>query len=176
MGRLYTSESDVFIRQILTYKDGPRAERVKVFFFCLLPSITFPKNAAWYALMRGDQKVAEMTDGHTNRLHAIAPHALPVSVSFPRVSGRFNLIESMAPSGGEGPSVGNDGHARDLGSRRGARAKYLFGMHLDWPTRNRAQRFPANARHWAIVGSMLGHRLRCLPNNKPTMAQYLVIS
>ena len=25
---LYTSESDVYIRQILTYKDGPRAERV----------------------------------------------------------------------------------------------------------------------------------------------------
>ena len=25
---LYTSESDVFIRQILTYKDSPRAERV----------------------------------------------------------------------------------------------------------------------------------------------------
>ena len=27
--RLYTSESDVYRRQILTYKDGPRAERVK---------------------------------------------------------------------------------------------------------------------------------------------------
>ena len=26
--RLYTSESDVYRRQILTYKDGPRAERV----------------------------------------------------------------------------------------------------------------------------------------------------
>ena len=28
--RLYTSESHVYKRQILTYKDGPRAERVKV--------------------------------------------------------------------------------------------------------------------------------------------------
>ena len=27
--RLYMSESDVYRRQILTYKDGPRAERVK---------------------------------------------------------------------------------------------------------------------------------------------------
>ena len=27
--RLYTSESDVHRRQILTYKDGPRAERLK---------------------------------------------------------------------------------------------------------------------------------------------------
>ena len=27
--RLYTSESDVYRRQILTYKDGPRNERVK---------------------------------------------------------------------------------------------------------------------------------------------------
>ena len=26
---LYTSESDVYRRQILTYKDGPRADRVK---------------------------------------------------------------------------------------------------------------------------------------------------
>ena len=26
--RLYTSESDVYRRQILTYKDGPRTERV----------------------------------------------------------------------------------------------------------------------------------------------------
>ena len=26
---LFTSESDVYRRQILTYKDGPRAERVK---------------------------------------------------------------------------------------------------------------------------------------------------
>ena len=26
--RLYTSESDVYRRQILTYKDGPRADRV----------------------------------------------------------------------------------------------------------------------------------------------------
>ena len=28
--RLYTSESDVYRRQILTYKDGPRAVRVKL--------------------------------------------------------------------------------------------------------------------------------------------------
>ena len=28
--RLDTSESDVYRRQILTYKDGPRAERVKI--------------------------------------------------------------------------------------------------------------------------------------------------
>ena len=27
-GRLYTSESDVYRRQILTYKDGPRTARV----------------------------------------------------------------------------------------------------------------------------------------------------
>ena len=27
--RLYTSESDVYRRQIMTYKDGPRAERFK---------------------------------------------------------------------------------------------------------------------------------------------------
>ena len=27
--RLYTSESDVYRRQILTYEDGPRTERVK---------------------------------------------------------------------------------------------------------------------------------------------------
>ena len=27
-GRIYTSESDVYRRQILTYKDSPRAERV----------------------------------------------------------------------------------------------------------------------------------------------------
>ena len=29
--RLYTSESDVCRRQILTYKDGPRTERIKIF-------------------------------------------------------------------------------------------------------------------------------------------------
>ena len=28
--RLWTSESDVYRRQILTYKDGPRTERVKM--------------------------------------------------------------------------------------------------------------------------------------------------
>ena len=35
--RLYTSESDVYRRQILTYKDAPRAERVKAF-MCLMIS------------------------------------------------------------------------------------------------------------------------------------------
>ena len=29
MDRLYTIESDLYRRQTLTYKDGPRAERVK---------------------------------------------------------------------------------------------------------------------------------------------------
>ena len=28
---LYTSESDVFIRQIMTYKDGPRAARIQIY-------------------------------------------------------------------------------------------------------------------------------------------------
>ena len=28
-GRLYTSESDVYRRQILTYKDGPRAVKIQ---------------------------------------------------------------------------------------------------------------------------------------------------
>ena len=32
-GRLYTSESNVYRRQILTYKGGPLAERVKILFF-----------------------------------------------------------------------------------------------------------------------------------------------
>ena len=35
--RLYTSESDVCGRQILTYKDGPRAERIKTFRMVLDP-------------------------------------------------------------------------------------------------------------------------------------------
>ena len=30
VARLYTSESDVYRRQILTYKEGPRAERVNL--------------------------------------------------------------------------------------------------------------------------------------------------
>ena len=30
-GQLYTSESDVCRRQILTYKDGPRTERVNIY-------------------------------------------------------------------------------------------------------------------------------------------------
>ena len=29
-GRFYTSQSDVYRRQIVPYKDGPRAERVKL--------------------------------------------------------------------------------------------------------------------------------------------------
>ena len=29
--RLYKSESDVYRRQILTYKDGPRTEIIKIF-------------------------------------------------------------------------------------------------------------------------------------------------
>ena len=33
--RLYTSESDVCRRQILTYKDGSRAERSKI---CIMPA------------------------------------------------------------------------------------------------------------------------------------------
>ena len=51
-GRLYTSEYDVYRRQILTYKDGPRTERVKlcvttatqkqllILFFKLRPNIS----------------------------------------------------------------------------------------------------------------------------------------
>ena len=35
--RLYTSESDVFIRQILTYHGGPRAVRVKIFVMAVDP-------------------------------------------------------------------------------------------------------------------------------------------
>ena len=31
LNRFYTSESDVCIRQILTYKNGPRTERIKIF-------------------------------------------------------------------------------------------------------------------------------------------------
>ena len=31
-GHHYTSESDVYIRQILTYKDGPRAERAHYYY------------------------------------------------------------------------------------------------------------------------------------------------
>ena len=32
-GRLYTSESDIYRHKFLTYKDGPRAERVEVILF-----------------------------------------------------------------------------------------------------------------------------------------------
>ena len=35
---------------------------------------------------------------------------------------------------------------------------------------------PANTRHWAIVGSMLVHRLRRWPNIEPTMAKCLVFA
>ena len=35
--RLYTSESDVYRRQILTYKDGPRTERVKILILVVVP-------------------------------------------------------------------------------------------------------------------------------------------
>ena len=35
--RLYTSESDVCGRQILTYKDDPRAERIKIFLMTVDP-------------------------------------------------------------------------------------------------------------------------------------------
>ena len=37
--RLYTSESDVCRRQILTYKDGPRTERIKIFLMAADPEI-----------------------------------------------------------------------------------------------------------------------------------------
>ena len=36
-GRLYTSESDVCRRQILTYKDGPRAEKNTIFLVAVDP-------------------------------------------------------------------------------------------------------------------------------------------
>ena len=35
---------------------------------------------------------------------------------------------------------------------------------------------PANTRHWAIVGSMLFHRLRRWPNIEPTLAWCLVFA
>ena len=35
--RIYTSESDVCRRQILTYKDGPRTERIKIFLMVVDP-------------------------------------------------------------------------------------------------------------------------------------------
>ena len=38
--RFHTSESDVYRRQILTYKDGPRAERIKIFLLVTVKSIT----------------------------------------------------------------------------------------------------------------------------------------
>ena len=34
---LYTSESDVSRRQILTYKDGPRTERIEIFLTAVDP-------------------------------------------------------------------------------------------------------------------------------------------
>ena len=33
--RLYTPESDVYRRQILTYKDGPRSESIKLFIMAI---------------------------------------------------------------------------------------------------------------------------------------------
>ena len=35
--RLYTSESDVYRRQILMYKDDPRTERIKIFLMVVDP-------------------------------------------------------------------------------------------------------------------------------------------
>ena len=35
--RLYTSESDVYRRHIVTYKDGPRTERSKIFLVVVDP-------------------------------------------------------------------------------------------------------------------------------------------
>ena len=35
--RLYTSESDVFIHQNLTYKDGPRTEKIQIFLMVVDP-------------------------------------------------------------------------------------------------------------------------------------------
>ena len=35
--RLYTSESDVYRRQILTYEGGPRTEKIKVFIMAVDP-------------------------------------------------------------------------------------------------------------------------------------------
>ena len=46
-GRLYTSESDVYRRQILTYKDDPRAKRVNVFNFHNYVFILFIKKENW---------------------------------------------------------------------------------------------------------------------------------
>ena len=42
--RYYTSESDVCGRQNLTYKDGPRTERIKI--FIVVVDITYPDNIA----------------------------------------------------------------------------------------------------------------------------------
>ena len=39
--RLYTSESDVYRRQILTYKDGTRAERVNLSSVALLHVLVY---------------------------------------------------------------------------------------------------------------------------------------
>ena len=42
--RLYTSESDVCRRQILTCKDGPRTERIKIFLTPLTHNIGIQMN------------------------------------------------------------------------------------------------------------------------------------
>ena len=41
--RLYTSESAVYRRQILTYKDGPRAERVNAQIISLKTTLDYAK-------------------------------------------------------------------------------------------------------------------------------------
>ena len=46
--RLYTSESDVYRRQILTYKDGPRAERFKLQYYKrFLAMLDIPRVHVW---------------------------------------------------------------------------------------------------------------------------------
>ena len=47
---LYTPESDVCSRQILTYKDGPRAEKVKA---CVLYLLCLPLSPQMKLLRRG---------------------------------------------------------------------------------------------------------------------------
>ena len=43
--RLYTSESDVCRRQILTYKDDPRTERINIFIAAIDPSHRYSNEA-----------------------------------------------------------------------------------------------------------------------------------
>ena len=49
-GRLYTSESDVYRRQILTYKYGPRAARVNPGRVSLILDQHYPELALVYRL------------------------------------------------------------------------------------------------------------------------------